>query len=121
MSGNASSSKAEKKPNSAFDLYCNDNREAAKESKAEGVTVEEELARGWKELSDSKKEEYMTKEKAETEEKEEKEDKEDKEEKKKEEEKEAKEEKETETERRAESQADDTPAHDEDVDMDNDD
>lgn len=59
-----SSSKSSKKPSSAFDLYCRDNREQASESRAEGVTVEEELARGWKELPESQRDEYKAKEKA---------------------------------------------------------
>lgn len=60
----ASSSKAPKKPSSAFELYCSENRAAALESKAEGVSVEEELARGWKDLSESQKDAYQASGKA---------------------------------------------------------
>lgn len=63
----SSSSKSSKKPRTAFDLYCSDNREQASESKAEGVTVEEELARGWKDLPEGQRDEYKAKEKADAE------------------------------------------------------
>lgn len=138
VSGN--SSKASKKPSSAFELYCSDNRAMALESKAEGVSVEEELARGWKDLPETQREEYKAKEKADAEEKDDKEkddeekeeeeeedeeDKEDKEDKDKDKDKEVKEKedkkKEEKTERSTESQIEDTPAQDEDVDMDNED
>jgi hypothetical protein len=54
--------KAPKKPGSAFDLYCDDNRSSAKEKAKEGgdaADVEEELSRGWKELSDGRRDEYQ--------------------------------------------------------------
>lgn len=128
-----SSSKAAKKPSSAFELYCSDNRSAALESKAEGVSVEEELARGWKDLSESQREEYKAREKADAEDKDDKDDKEkDNKEKEEEEEeedrdkdKEEKEkgvkDKEEKAERPAASQTEDPPAQDEDVDMENED
>ncbi|CAN8096736.1 unnamed protein product [Discula destructiva] len=60
----SSSKSSHKKPSSAFDLYCRDNREQARELKAEGVTVEEELSRGWNDLSKSQRDAYTEKEKA---------------------------------------------------------
>lgn len=51
-------SKTAKKPANAFDLYCVDHREAAEESKSDDATVDEELSRGWEELPESRKEVY---------------------------------------------------------------
>lgn len=59
--GSSSKPSYTKMPSSAFDLYCRDNREQAREQKAEGVTIEEELARGWKGLSDSQQDVYTEK------------------------------------------------------------
>lgn len=118
VGGSSSSSKSAKKPTTAFDLYARDNREQASESKADGVTVEEELARGWKELTEGQRDEYKTKEKAEADVEADKEKaaSEKKEERQKEEREEAER-------RRADSQqdADDTPARDEDEEMEVDD
>ncbi|GAB1320276.1 hypothetical protein MFIFM68171_10486 [Madurella fahalii] len=51
---------APKKPGTAFDLYCDDNRESLKEkSKGGDANVEEELSRGWKDLTDSRRDEYQ--------------------------------------------------------------
>lgn len=117
--GGSSSSSKSKKPTSAFDLYARDNREQATESKADGVTVEEELARGWKDLPEGKRDEYKAKEKAEAEADAEKE-KAAAAAKKEEKQKVEKEE----TERRtadSQAEADDTPARDEDEEMEVDD
>lgn len=131
--GGSSNSKSaySKKPTSAFDLYCRDNRDQAREQKAEGVTIEEELARGWKDLPASQRDVYTEKEKADAEAKtsaREKVDTEDRAEMDKvaAEDKADREERDGKAERRTagtESQADaeDTPARDEDEDMDIDD
>ncbi|KXX83273.1 Non-histone protein 10 [Madurella mycetomatis] len=51
---------APKKPGTAFDLYCDDNRESLKEKNKEGeANVEEELSRGWKDLPESRRDEYQ--------------------------------------------------------------
>lgn len=55
---------APKKPGSAFDLYCDEARpaakdKAAKEGEGEADTVEEELSRGWKDLPDTQRDEYQ--------------------------------------------------------------
>lgn len=103
--GVASSSKAPKKPSSAFELYCSENRAAALDSKAEGVSVEEELARGWKDLSESQQDAYQARDKA------------------ADKDRERQSERERETEERAEARAE-SPAEDireEDVDMENED
>lgn len=88
-----------KKPATAFEIYCKEHREAATSSKEEGVTVDEELARRWKELSESQQDEYKAREKAEGE---------------------PKAEKAAET-AEAATEAEGTPARDEDVEMENDD
>lgn len=132
--GSSSKSPSSKKPSSAFDLYCRDNREQARESKAEGVTVEEELARGWSDLPESERDIYAEKEKADAELKasaREKADAQDRAERAQaaaedKEDREDREEREDKAERRTvgtESllDADDTPARDEDEDMDIDD
>lgn len=118
-SSSNSSSKPAKKPSTAFDLYARDNRDQASESKADGVTVEEELARGWKDLPEGQRDEYKAKEKAEADVEAEKE-KAAASEKKEERQKVDREESER---RRAGSQADadDTPARDEDEEMEVDD
>ncbi|KAJ4392148.1 hypothetical protein N0V93_005771 [Gnomoniopsis smithogilvyi] len=117
-SSSSSSNKAAKKPTTAFDLYARDNREQASESKADGVTVEEELARGWKDLPEGQRDEYKAKEKAEADVEAEKE--KAASEKKEERQKVDREEAERRT---ADSQADadDTPARDEDEEMEVDD
>ncbi|KAK3333224.1 hypothetical protein B0T19DRAFT_120100 [Cercophora scortea] len=61
--------KAPKKPGNAFDLYCDETRAAMKDKTNsedtitkddEGdVNMEEELARGWKDLDDSQREEFQ--------------------------------------------------------------
>ncbi|KUI59844.1 High mobility group protein B3 [Cytospora mali] len=102
-------SKPPKKPSSAFELYCDDHRSAVS-SKGEGVNVEAELTRGWEDLPEGQREEYKTQEtKAQAQ---------------YEKEKDAYAEKdktEAKPEQPAESQAEDTPARDEDVDMQTDD
>lgn len=133
--GVGSGSKANKKNSTAFELYCSDHRAAVVESLAEGANVDEELARGWKELAESKRDEYKAKEKAaskESEKEKEKEkeaeaDKADSPVDKKSTEKDSKE-KESAKEKDAaksgapaESPAEDTPARDEDVEMEQDD
>ncbi|KAJ4418877.1 hypothetical protein N0V82_005324 [Gnomoniopsis sp. IMI 355080] len=115
----STSSKPAKKPSTAFDLYARDNRDQASESKADGVTVEEELARGWKDLPEGQRDEYKAKEKAEADVEAEKE-KAAASEKKEDKQKLEREESER---RRADSQADadETPARDEDEEMEVDD
>ncbi len=49
--------KAPKRPSTAFELYCAEARPALK-AKDGSVNVEEELARGWKDLPASQKEEF---------------------------------------------------------------
>lgn len=129
--GNSSKSAYSKKPSSAFDLYCRDNRDQARELKAEGVTVEEELARGWKDLPESQRDVYAEKEKADAEAKvaaRDKADAEDRAERAKvaAEDKADREERDGKAERRtagteSQADADDTPAREEDEDMDIDD
>ncbi|KAK3357049.1 hypothetical protein B0T25DRAFT_145440 [Lasiosphaeria hispida] len=60
---------APKKPGSAFELYCDETRDSLKDKSkddesAEGAAgsggVEEELARGWKDLATSRREEFET-------------------------------------------------------------
>lgn len=53
--------KPPKKPNTAFDLYCRDQRPTLA-SKGEDVNVDEELARGWKELPEDQRDEYKSQE-----------------------------------------------------------
>ncbi|KXJ94676.1 hypothetical protein Micbo1qcDRAFT_232115 [Microdochium bolleyi] len=55
--------KMPKRPSNAFEIYCNDMRPTLREQNKEKIEsgefrVEEELARGWKELSDEAKEEF---------------------------------------------------------------
>lgn len=113
-SGESSSSatnKTAKKTDGAFELYAAENRAAALESKKDDVTVDEELAQRWKELPQSQKDEYTAKDKETTAEKPE---------------SEAKPEEPaaaapaTAAATTAESQAEDTPAPDDDVDMEHD-
>ncbi|KAL2024628.1 hypothetical protein VTK56DRAFT_6829 [Thermocarpiscus australiensis] len=55
-----SGSKAPKKPGSAFDLYCDENRASVKEKSKDGdANEEEELSRRWKDLSESQRSEYQ--------------------------------------------------------------
>ncbi|KAL2188453.1 hypothetical protein L209DRAFT_763176 [Thermothelomyces heterothallicus CBS 203.75] len=49
---------APKMPGSAFDLYCDETRPSLHEKAKPGDDVEEMLSSGWKELSDSQREEY---------------------------------------------------------------
>ncbi|KAK4146267.1 uncharacterized protein C8A04DRAFT_25773 [Dichotomopilus funicola] len=51
---------APKKPGTAFELYCDDNRESAKEKAKEGDNVEDELSNAWKELPDKERDEYQS-------------------------------------------------------------
>ncbi|KAL2164236.1 hypothetical protein VTH06DRAFT_3452 [Thermothelomyces fergusii] len=51
---------APKMPGSAFDLYCDETRPSLQEKAKPGDDVEEMLSNGWKELSDSQREEYQT-------------------------------------------------------------
>ncbi|KAJ9137253.1 Non-histone protein 10 [Pleurostoma richardsiae] len=57
-------SKPPKKPVNAFELYCADARPKLLADKEEGdagsSSIEEELARGWKDLPETEKEEYQT-------------------------------------------------------------
>lgn len=123
----SSSSTAPKNTRSAFELYCTDHRSAALESKAEGVTVDEELARGWKELPETQRDEYKSKEAAAEQESEKnnaddkaKSTEDSKEEGKEEGKQEVQDKDEDKPKPRSRSPAEDTPARDEDVDMDND-
>ncbi|KAI6381598.1 hypothetical protein MCOR25_001074 [Pyricularia grisea] len=50
-----------KKPSSAFEVYCAEVRPTVEEKEKDKDSVEEELARRWKELSDADKEPYKTK------------------------------------------------------------
>ncbi|KAL2170530.1 hypothetical protein VTG60DRAFT_4638 [Thermothelomyces hinnuleus] len=50
---------APKMPGSAFDLYCDEIRPSLQEKAKPGDDVEEMLSSGWKELSDSQREEYQ--------------------------------------------------------------
>lgn len=55
--------KMPKRPSNAFEIYCNDMRPTLREQNKDKIEsgefrVEEELARGWKELSDEAKEEF---------------------------------------------------------------
>ncbi|TLS24153.1 hypothetical protein PpBr36_09015 [Pyricularia pennisetigena] len=50
-----------KKPSSAFDVYCAEIRPTVAEKEKDKDSVEEELARRWKDLSDADKEPYKTK------------------------------------------------------------
>ncbi|KPM43508.1 hypothetical protein AK830_g3075 [Neonectria ditissima] len=54
-----------KKPADAFEIYCDENRQALEAKKNEGdeddLDVEDELARSWRELPGSEKEEFQTK------------------------------------------------------------
>jgi len=54
--------KGPKRPSNAFELYCNDTRPGLKEKAKEdsSLNVEEELARGWKDLPDEQREEFQT-------------------------------------------------------------
>lgn len=108
-------SKPPKKPSSAFELYCHDHRSAVS-SKSEDVDVEAELSRGWEDLPEGQREEYKSQEtKANVQYEKEKDAYAEKEKDKAEAEAEAKPGPAT------ESQAEDTPARDEDVDMQTDD
>lgn len=112
-------SKPPKKPSSAFELYCDDHRSAVS-SKGEDVDVEAELSRGWEDLPEGQREEYKTQEtKAQAQYEKEKDAYAEKEKDKAEAEAEA--EAEAKPEVPTESQAEDTPARDEDVDMQTDD
>ncbi|KAK4123359.1 hypothetical protein N657DRAFT_690971 [Parathielavia appendiculata] len=51
---------APKRPGSAFDLYCAEAGPSVKDKAKEGDNVEEELSRRWKELPDSRRDEYQT-------------------------------------------------------------
>ncbi|KAF3770154.1 hypothetical protein M406DRAFT_247667 [Cryphonectria parasitica EP155] len=113
-----SSKTAKKQSASAFELYCAEHRAAAEDSKEEDVTVEEELARGWKELPQSQKDEYTAKEKEAAVDK----DKDNEKDKDKDKDKDKEEEKTKEARSAAaESPAEDTPAQDDDVEMENED
>lgn len=103
--------KPPKKPSSAFELYCDDHRSAVS-SKGEDANVEDELARGWEDLPEDQREEYKTQEvKAQAQYEKEKDAYAEKE----------KDKAEAKPEQPAESQAEDTPARDEDIDMQTDD
>ncbi|KAK2013001.1 HMG box protein [Colletotrichum eremochloae] len=54
--------KPPKRPGNAFELYCADTRPALEEKSKDDadVNVDEELARGWKDLPDGEKEEFQT-------------------------------------------------------------
>ncbi|KAK0722789.1 hypothetical protein B0T26DRAFT_617104, partial [Lasiosphaeria miniovina] len=53
--------KAPRKPGNAFDLYCDENRDSFKDKSDDaGAGVEEELARGWKDLPETQREEFQT-------------------------------------------------------------
>lgn len=49
-----------KKPGSAFELYCDEARPELKEKASDEGTEEEQLARGWKDLGDNRREEFQT-------------------------------------------------------------
>ncbi|KAL0931994.1 HMG box protein [Colletotrichum truncatum] len=54
--------KPPKRPGNAFDLYCGETRPALEEKKKEDdadLNVDEELARGWKDLPEGEKEEFQ--------------------------------------------------------------
>lgn len=61
---------APKKPGNAFELYCDETREALKAKNKEkdqedqdgDINMDEELARGWKDLDDSQREEFQARE-----------------------------------------------------------
>ncbi|ROW17497.1 hypothetical protein VPNG_00902 [Cytospora leucostoma] len=103
--------KPPKKPSSAFELYSDDHRSALS-SKGDDVNVEAELARGWEELPEGQREEYKNQEaKAQAQYEKDKDAYAEKE----------KAAQEAKPEQPTESQAEDTPARDEDVDMQTDD
>ncbi|OLN83712.1 hypothetical protein CCHL11_09752 [Colletotrichum chlorophyti] len=54
--------KPPKRPGNAFDLYCADARPALEEKSKDDadISIEEELARGWKDLPEAEKEEFQT-------------------------------------------------------------
>ncbi|KAF4465518.1 hypothetical protein FALBO_7629 [Fusarium albosuccineum] len=57
-------SKDAKKPADAFELYCSETRPALEAKQKEGdaeVSIDDELARSWKELPEAEKEEFQTK------------------------------------------------------------
>jgi len=49
---------APKVPGTAFELYCDDTRPSLQDKSKSGDNVEEKLSSGWKELSDTQREEY---------------------------------------------------------------
>lgn len=51
---------APKKPGSAFDLYCDETRPSLKDKAKEDDDIEKELSSQWKELSDSRRDEYQS-------------------------------------------------------------
>lgn len=53
--------KPPKRPGNAFDMYCADNRPALEEKKKDDadINIDEELARGWKDLPEGEKEEFQ--------------------------------------------------------------
>lgn len=57
--------KPPKRPSNAFEIYCNDMRPVLQEKHKDEIAagefrLEEELARGWKDLPDTEKEEFQT-------------------------------------------------------------
>ncbi|KAH7329128.1 hypothetical protein B0I35DRAFT_419370 [Stachybotrys elegans] len=54
--------KAPKKPSNAFEMYCEETRPILKAKNKDGdLNIEEELARGWKDLPEAEKEEFQAK------------------------------------------------------------